>query len=105
MIDKLAATYGTVGTDRARDLGIAMLGSEIASPIAHGLHASTIAVGQKLSNHRPAHQYFFNHIDSPCALKLPLGLGFRSSFEERRSVVMADADPHSRSLRGKRVIL
>jgi hypothetical protein len=70
VIHKLAAPYSTVGTHRARDLSIAMLGSKIASPIAHGFHTSTIAVGQKLSNHRPARQYFFNHIDSPGALKL-----------------------------------
>ena len=50
-----------------------MLGSKIASSIAHGFHTGTIAVGQKLSNHRPARQYFLNHIDSPGALKLLLG--------------------------------
>jgi hypothetical protein len=48
----------------ARNLSIAMLGSKIASLIARGLHTSVIAVGQKLPNHRPARQYFFNHIDS-----------------------------------------
>ena len=55
-----------------------MLGSKIASSIAHGFHTGTIAVGQKLSNHRPASQHFFNHLGSPEALKLLSGWIFAS---------------------------
>jgi acyl dehydratase len=40
-----------------------MLGSKIAGSIAHGFYTSTIAAGQELSNHRPARQYFLNHVD------------------------------------------
>jgi hypothetical protein len=50
-----------------------MLGSKIASSIAHGFYTSAIAVRQELSNHRPARQYLLNHIDSPGALKPLLG--------------------------------
>src|ERR1700751_4810680 len=69
-----------------------MLGSKIASPIAHGFHTSTIALGQNLSNHRPARQYLFNHLDSPETLKLRLGLDSRYSWKTR-SALMRGVDP------------
>src|ERR1700675_834274 len=60
-----------------------MLRSKISGSIAPGFHTSAIAVGQKLANHRPARQYFLNHIDfSPGALKLLLC--DRVSFEIRK---------------------
>src|SRR5260370_32875636 len=67
-----------------------MLRSKIASSIAHGFHTSAIAVSQKLSNQRPARQYFLNHVDfSPGSQLL---LCDRVSFELRKSEYVNGSD-------------
>ena len=61
VIDELSAADRAVGTDRAGDLGVVVLGAQVARALTHGFRPGAVGAGANLGDQGPTGKQIIEH--------------------------------------------